>query len=71
METYSKAFTVTNNMLDAFDNLMMSSILDISQEIAGDHANLLHVGFDEFIKRVRRWKHVIRCLTFLLSKYKI
>lgn len=55
METYSKAFTVTNNMLDAFDNLRMSSILDISQEIAGDHANLLHVGFDEFIKRNYIW----------------
>lgn len=55
METYTRVFTVTNNMLDAFDNLRMSSILDISQEIAGDHANLLNVGYNEFKRRNLIW----------------
>ena len=52
---YSKNFTITNNLLDCHDYLKMSSILDVSQEIAGRHADLLSVGFNDFIKKDLIW----------------
>lgn len=54
-EDYSRTFTITNNMLDCHDNLRISSLLDITQETAGDHANLLGVGYEEFKKRNYIW----------------
>ena len=41
----TKEFTITTNLRDCYDNLKISSILDLTQEIASLHADILHVGF--------------------------
>lgn len=55
IKDYTREFTITNNYLDTYDNLKPSAILDLSQEIAGSHAKLLDVGFNEFIARGLIW----------------
>lgn len=50
-----KEFTITTNFNDCYDNLKMSSILDLSQEIAAEHADILGCGFDAFIKDNLIW----------------
>ena len=52
---YTKEFTVTNNMLTKSDYIKNSSILDIAQEIAGEHAISLHLGYDDLIKENLLW----------------
>ena len=52
---YKKVFTITNNQLDKNDHLTIGSILDISQEISGNHADSLNVGFDDLQKRKLFW----------------
>ncbi len=49
MKELSEEFTITTNLRDCYDNLKMSSVLDLTQEIATHHANILNVGFDDFI----------------------
>lgn len=51
----SSKFTITNNLIDRYDNLRLSTILDISQEIAGNHAEILGVGYEDFIKKNYIW----------------
>lgn len=55
MTKFSKKFTVTNNLLTTYDYLKPSAILDYAQEIAGNHADELGVGFNEFIKNDLIW----------------
>lgn len=52
---YKKIFTVTNNQLNKNDHLTIGSILDISQEISGNHADTINVGFDDLQKRRLFW----------------
>ena len=55
MTKFNKKFTVTNNLLTTYDYLKPSAILDFAQEIAGNHADELGVGFNEFIKNDLIW----------------
>lgn len=50
-----RKFSVTNNCLDCYNNLKFSSVLDITQEIAGSHADALGVGYDNFIAKNLIW----------------
>lgn len=54
-EKLNKTFTITNNLYDTNDILKPSSVFDLSQEISGDHANLLKCGFNEFIAQDLIW----------------
>ena len=53
--TFEEFFRITTNMVDENDYLKLSSILDIAQNIAGDHATELKIGFNEFIKKDLIW----------------
>lgn len=55
MKELCEIFTITTNFRDCYDYLKMSSILDFAQEIATHHANILHVGFDDFILKNLIW----------------
>ncbi len=55
MKELTENFTITTNLRDCFDELKMSSILDLTQEIATHHADILHVGFNDFIKDNLIW----------------
>ncbi len=54
-ESYERLFTLTNNLFDTTDHLKLSSILDFSQEISGNHADILGSGYDDFIKNNLIW----------------
>ena len=49
-KTYRKTYQITTNMLDCHDCLKMSTLLDVAQEVAGDHAEELGCGFETMIK---------------------
>ena len=53
--TFEEFFRITTNIVDENDYLKLSSILDIAQNIAGDHATELKIGFNEFIKKDLIW----------------
>ena len=52
---YKETFRITTNMLDCNDSLKLSEILDIAQNIAGDHAEHLGIGFTPFINKGWIW----------------
>ena len=52
---YKKRYTITTNMLDANDNLRLSGIFDISQRIAGEHAEIIGCGFNKMIEQNLIW----------------
>ena len=54
-KTYRKTYQITTNMLDCHDCLKMSTLLDVAQEVAGDHAEELGCGFDTMIKQDLIW----------------
>lgn len=54
-KTYRKTYQITTNMLDCHDCLKMSTLLDVAQEVAGDHADELGCGFDTMIKQDLIW----------------
>lgn len=59
---YKKRYTITTNMLDANDNLRLAGIFDISQRIAGEHAEIIGCGFNKMIEQNLIWvvtKHYI------------
>ena len=47
---YKRQFNLRINDFDCHDNILMSTVLDLFQGVAGDHANLLGIGFEEFKK---------------------
>lgn len=51
----SLIYKVTTNDLDSYDKLKLSSIANFSQDIAGKHADILDVGFSNFIKKDLIW----------------
>lgn len=55
MKELTETFTITTNSRDCYDELKISSILDLTQEIATHHADILHVGFDDFISKNLIW----------------
>ena len=48
---YEKVFSVTDNMCGQNTYMKPSGVLDVLQSIAGEHANLLGIGFDDVIKK--------------------
>ena len=54
-KTYRKTYQITTNMLDCHDCLKMSTLLDVAQEIAGDHAEELGCDFETMIKQDLIW----------------
>lgn len=54
-KTYRKTYQITTNMLDCHDCLKMSTLLDVAQEIAGDHTEELGCGFETMIKQDLIW----------------
>lgn len=54
-KTYRKTYQITTNMLDCHDCLKMSTLLDVAQEVAGDHAEELGCGFEIMIKQDLIW----------------
>lgn len=54
-KTYRKTYQITTNMLDCHDCLKMSTLLDVAQEVAGDHADELGCGFETMIKQDLIW----------------
>lgn len=55
MEQYSKEYTITYNSVDCYDFLKPSAILDLTQDIAAEHADKLGIGFEDFIKKDLIW----------------
>ncbi len=52
---FKEEFRITNNMITNKDYLKLSSILDIAQQVAGDHADKLGIGYHDFIKKDLIW----------------
>lgn len=48
---FTKAYQITTNMIDKNDVIKVSTLLDIAQEIAGKHADVLGCGFEPMIKQ--------------------
>ena len=64
-EKYKRTFTLTNNLFDTTDMLKLSSVLDLSQEISGNHADVLGCGFNEFIAKKYIWVITRNYIEFL------
>ena len=54
-DSYSKIFTLTTNSYDCYDRIKPSTFADLMQNTAGEHASILGVGFDDFIKQDLIW----------------
>ena len=56
METrFKKSYQITTNMFDKNDIIKVSTLLDIAQEIAGQHAEILGCGFKAMIEKNLIW----------------
>lgn len=64
-EIYKKTFTLTKNLYDRTDTLKPSSIFDLSQEISGNHADILGCGFIDFISKGLIWVIVRNYVEFI------
>ena len=64
-EKYKRTFTLTNNLFDTTDHLKLSSVMDLSQEISGNHADVLGCGFNEFIAKNYIWVITRNYIEFL------
>lgn len=54
-EKFSERFRLRISDYNTYDHLTMHSILDLFQDVAGNHADLIGVGFDEMIKQNLIW----------------
>ncbi len=52
---YEEKFRLRISDFDCHDNILLSSILDFVQDVAGKHADILSVGFDDLIKDNKIW----------------
>ncbi|MBQ7096272.1 MAG: hypothetical protein IJN80_07505 [Clostridia bacterium] len=55
MNRYFNDISFTPEQFDTLGNLLPSSLLEAFQKMAGDHANLLGVGYDSLAKRGLLW----------------
>lgn len=65
MNSYEKTYTITTNMNDKNDRLKPSSILDICQIIAGEHAETFNAGFLDFVNKGYYWvivRNYVECV---------
>lgn len=54
-EVFKEKFRLRVSDYDCHDHLLISAILDLCQDVAGKHADLLGVGFDDFISKDKIW----------------
>lgn len=54
-KTYCEKFRLRVGDYDCTDRLYLRAILDLCQDAAGKHADLLHVGYDEMIAENKIW----------------
>lgn len=52
---YSTSFRLRANDFDFKNRLFISAILDLFQDVAGKHADILNVGYDSLIKKDLIW----------------
>ena len=52
---YNKKYNVTQNYLDKNDRINALGILDIFQDIAGKHANVINLGFNNLVEHGYFW----------------
>ena len=52
---WEKGYNLRSGDFDAFNRIKLSSVLDLFQDAAGQHAINLGVGFDDMIKRSYMW----------------
>ena len=52
---YKREFTLRTNDFDCYDNIIISSVLDLFQTAAGEHADILGIGFQSFLKQNKIW----------------
>ncbi|MDR0934772.1 MAG: hypothetical protein LBM03_00485 [Erysipelotrichaceae bacterium] len=55
LRQYSKTYVITTNFLDRFDDLSPMGVLDLCQDIAGRHAELLGCGFEAMVNKNLYW----------------
>lgn len=53
--SYSETYRITTNMLDRYEYLKPSAILDLCQNIAGNHATEMGIGFGPFYLKGWYW----------------
>lgn len=54
-EKFSEVFRLRVSDYDCFDKLMPHAVLDLFQDVAGKHADLIGVGFNDLIKNNLIW----------------
>ena len=70
MLSYSEQYKIRTSELDYRDNMRLSAYLDLFQTIAGKHAELLGLGYEEMLKKGIAWvitKVKFDCILPLLS----
>lgn len=67
---YIEKFNLRINDFDCHDNILMSSILDLFQDVAGKHATKLGIGFDDLLVKNRLWA-IIRTKFKILRQPKL
>ena len=63
-EKYQENFRLRISDFDTFDHLTPHAVLDLFQDVAGKHADLIGVGFDKMIKDNLIW-------VLLRTKYEV
>lgn len=54
-KTYEKEYSLRGSDFDKFDNIKPSAVLDLFQDIASLHAEILGVGFKDMLERSYLW----------------
>ncbi len=52
---YEEKFKLRMNDYDNRDHIYIGTIMDLFQDVAGSHADLLHIGYDDLIKNDLIW----------------
>ncbi len=52
---YEEKFKLRINDYDNRDHIYLGAIMDLFQDVAGSHADLLHIGYDDLIKNDLIW----------------
>ena len=53
--SFSNTFKLRVSDFDFKDNILLSSVLDFAQDVAGNHADTLGIGYSDFIKDDKIW----------------
>lgn len=65
--TYEEIFRLRISDFDHNDHLLPHAILDLAQDVAGKHADILNIGFNDFMKMNRIW--VLVRNRYVMEKY--